>query len=131
MIKWILILGLLLSLAYAFLQRKKSRLVASGIAATSVAGMFFVVYPQYTSGLADLMGVGRGADLVFYCWIVISLFVSMNLQFKILNLQGAVTELTRELALRAPLMPEVTDGADGTHADPSTVSSTARQDASG
>ena len=131
MIKWILILGLLLSLAYAFLQRKKSRLVASGIAATSVAGMFFVVYPQYTSGLADLMGVGRGADLVFYCWIVISLFVSMNLQFKILNLQGAVTELTRELALRAPLMPEVTDGSDGTHADPSTVSSTARQDASG
>lgn len=131
MIKWILILGLLLSLAYAFLQRKKSRLVASGIAATSAAGMFFVAYPQYTSGLADLMGVGRGADLVFYCWIVISLFVSMNLQFKILNLQGAVTELTRELALRAPLLPEVTADTDGRPADRSADSNTVKQDASG
>jgi hypothetical protein len=52
------------------------------------------------------MGVGRGADLVFYCWIVISLIVSVNLQFKILNLQEMTTELTRELALRAPREPQ-------------------------
>jgi hypothetical protein len=29
--------------------------------------------------------------------------VSVNLQFKILTLQGDITELARELALRAPL----------------------------
>jgi len=97
-----LIGGLSLSLLYALMQRRKSRMVALSIAATSIAGIYFVLFPEYSSTLANFLGVGRGADLILYCWIVITLFVSINLQFKILSLQGAVTELTRELALRAP-----------------------------
>jgi hypothetical protein len=37
-----------------------------------------------------------------YCWLVISLIVSLNLQLKILRLQGLLTELAREVALQAP-----------------------------
>ena len=105
-VQWILVLGLLLCLFYAFLQRGKARLVSLGISATSLAGIYFVLFPASTTALAHMLGVGRGADLVLYCWIIISLAVSVNLQFKILSLQHMVTELTRELALRSPRTPE-------------------------
>lgn len=105
-IQWILITGLALALGYAFLQRKKSRLVSIMITAISAAGIYFVLYPEQTTTLAHFLGVGRGADLVTYCWILISLVISVNLQFKILHLHGVVTELTRELTLRSPRLPD-------------------------
>lgn len=101
-IQWILVLGLSLCFFYAYLQRKKSRLISLAIAATSIAGVCFVLLPEFTTVLAKWLGVGRGADLILYCWIVISLIVSVSLQFKILDLQAIVTELTREMALRSP-----------------------------
>lgn len=105
-IQAILVAGLLACLFYAFLQRGKSRLVSAAIAATSLAGIYFVILPSHTQRLANLLGVGRGADLIFYCWIVITLVVSINLQFKILNLQSMITALTRELALQAARQPD-------------------------
>lgn len=104
-IQAILVAGLVLCLFYAFLQRHKSRLITFAITAISLAGAYFVLFPTQTTRVAHALGVGRGADLVFYCWIMITLVVSVNLQFKILNLQEMIIELTRELALRAPREP--------------------------
>jgi len=75
-----------------------------------------------TNELAGWMGVGRGADLVFYCWIVISLIVSVNLYFKIQSLQEVATELTRELALRAPHEPRGIQVAHGSKAEQTSMS---------
>lgn len=105
-IQWVLISGLILALGYAFLQRKKSRLVSAVIGAISIAGIYLVLYPEHTTTIANFLGVGRGADLVTYCWILISLAISLNLQFKILHLHGVITTLTRELTLRNPKFPE-------------------------
>jgi hypothetical protein len=98
-IKIVLIFGLLIALSYALVQRHKSRLVSISIFFVSVAGICFVAFPEVTITVANLLGVGRGADLVLYCWIVITLFVAMNLQFKIFQLQETVTVLIREQAL--------------------------------
>ena len=117
-IQWILVLGLGLSLVYSVLQRGKSRLVRYPITITSLAGIYFVLFPAQTNGIADWMGVGRGADLVLYCWIVISLVVSVNLQFRILSLQEIATELTRELALRSPRKPHADEDATDTAGEP-------------
>ncbi len=105
-IQWILIAGLVVSLCYAFLQRKKSRLVSKAIAVVAMAGIYLVLFPTYATVLANYLGVGRGADLITYCWILISLAISLNLQFKILELQSNVTDLTRELALTSALAPK-------------------------
>src|SRR5689334_22048695 len=101
----ILLFGLLLCIAYAFLQRKKSALVSRSMYAVSALGIFFVLFPETSTRIANDVGVGRGADLVVYCWIVISLLVSVNLQFKILSLQENVTQITRALALHYPRHP--------------------------
>jgi len=104
-IQVILILGLLLCVGYSLLQRRKSRLISTSLMAVAGAGIVFVLFPELTNQLARWAGVGRGADLVLYCWIVISLIISINLQFKIVALQKHVTDLTRELSLKHPLRP--------------------------
>lgn len=109
-IKIILIVGLFLCLFYAFLQRRKSGLVSWTITATSVAGIVFVSFPDFTTELAHYLGIGRGADLIMYCWIVISLAISASLQFKILQLQEIATELARAIALQAPRAPGENSG---------------------
>jgi len=100
-IKVILIAGLMGCLAYAFLQRHKSRRISIVIGAVSVAGSLFVLFPAQTDVVAAIVGVGRGADLILYCWQVIGLMILINLQFRILTLQGMITDLARELTLLA------------------------------
>ena len=99
-IKVLLIVALLIALAVVYLNRKRSRLVGILVSLTCVAGIYFVVRPDDATRMAALLDVGRGADLVFYCWIVISLVVSLFLYFKVLDLEASVTQLTRALALR-------------------------------
>lgn len=102
-IQLVLCAGLGFALLYAYLQRRKSRAVSLGIMLVSAAGILAVLAPGASNAVAQAVGVGRGADLVVYCWIVITLLVSVNLQFKILQMQNNLTVLTREIALRSPL----------------------------
>ena len=106
----ILTLGLLSLVPYAFVQRQRSRFISLAIAVMAFGGIYFVLVPASTDKLAHLAGIGRGADLVLYCWVVISLMVSMNLHFKNVRLQASITELAREMALR-----EAAAAHDGTH----------------
>jgi hypothetical protein len=100
MVKSILIVGLLVCAGYAFLQRDKSRLIAICIAMLSAIGMILVIQPELSTRVANSIGVGRGTDLITYFWILMSVLVLLNLQFKIFALQRTLTELAREVALR-------------------------------
>jgi hypothetical protein len=92
-------------LAYGTTQRQKSRFVFHGTLSIAAVGMFFVWLPDRANDLAALLGVGRGADLILYCWILTSLIVVLNLHLLIrANLQ-LTTELARQLALSHPLKP--------------------------
>lgn len=107
MIKIILSAALLLCIAYALLQRRKSRTVATGITLVSMVGLWFVIIPEHATQLAEMMGVGRGADLALYFWIVINIFLLMSLQFKIFGLQRDITALTRHLAIQSATLPSI------------------------
>jgi hypothetical protein len=100
-IQVVLIAGLAACLLYAFSQRQKSRLVSVAMSIVALVGIYFVLNPERSNQLAHFAGVARGADLILYCWVVISLIVSVNLQFKILSLQRLLTELAREMTLQA------------------------------
>lgn len=105
MIKIFLLFGLLVCIAYAFLQRKKSHLVSWGIVMLCLAGMVLVIEPDIATASANLLGIGRGVDLILYFWILFSVFVMMNLQFKIFSLQRTLTELSREVSIRTARTP--------------------------
>jgi hypothetical protein len=63
------------------------------------AGAVAVVMPETTQQAAELVGVGRGADLITYTAIVAVMFVLLHYYTKFVELQRQLTEVTRELAI--------------------------------
>ena len=63
-------------------------------------GTAAVLSPGSTTQVAQVLGVGRGADLIFYLAIIGGLFTGILLYGKIAKLERAQTELVRALALK-------------------------------
>lgn len=62
--------------------------------------IFFILYPNATNAIAGRLGVGRGADLLFYCCILFFLFVVLKLLARIRRLEQTLTQVVREQAKR-------------------------------
>jgi small membrane protein len=80
-------------------QQATSRLVRASILGVIAVGGFFVWAPDETTVISRALGVGRGADLVLYVWVVISLALMLVLYLKIVQMGRKVTQLTRAIAL--------------------------------
>jgi small membrane protein len=87
------------------LQRTTSRLLRLAVLVVVGVGLYFVWVPDQTTQLAAALGVGRGADLVLYVWVVITLALIVFLYLKIVQLSRRLTELTRAQALSRPELP--------------------------
>lgn len=107
MIIRILLLGGLAAIGW-FVFRRRNRLPfhIMTVFILLAAGAVAVVFPDSTNDLANLLGVGRGADLISYIAIVAVMFVLVHYYTKFVELQQQLTQLTRELAiLRAEIPP--------------------------
>ena len=96
----LLILGTaaLLILYLAFLRSKLlDRLV--GLLLLSVA-WFSILLPEYTTVVANLLGVGRGADLILYVFGIFTLFALIILYTHVRTLSLQMTAVIRQLAIR-------------------------------
>jgi hypothetical protein len=99
MIKIPLILALAFFAFYGWRQRRASPAIGFAMPLISLVGMALVLQPQWAQRGADLLGIGRGADLVLYIWTVVSLLLLANLHFRLRAQSALMTILTRELAL--------------------------------
>lgn len=91
--------GLLLIVVYAFTQKAKSPFVSVVTMLCALSGLYFVWAPSHANVIANFIGIGRGADLIFYCWIVISLAILLNLHLKVRSILELVTALARKIAI--------------------------------
>ncbi|MFT3826278.1 MAG: DUF2304 domain-containing protein [Chitinophagaceae bacterium] len=73
----------------------------------------FIIWPDMTTRLAKFLGVGRGADLVFYISILIFWFVILKLYVRIRKLEQTFTELIRQDALQKAQQPDNTSSLSG------------------
>jgi hypothetical protein len=96
-----LVLSALLAVIFLYAWREYRRSpavsVLSGLAAA--AGLYFVWFPGHSTQLAELVGIGRGVDLVLYAWVCISLLVLLNLHLKLRTQTELITILARKLAI--------------------------------
>ena len=100
MIATILLSALLCGiLVYAWSEQRRVPLVATCTIIAAAAGLYFVWFPSQANMLAEMVGIGRGADLILYLWVLISLLILFNLHLKPRSRDGAITELAREVAL--------------------------------
>jgi hypothetical protein len=66
----------------------------------------FIIWPDITNKIAFKLGVGRGADLVFYISILIFWLIIVKLFDRIRKLEQMLTEITRNDAiLQAKSLP--------------------------
>lgn len=64
-----------------------------------LAGGVAILWPQVTSQIAGVLGIGRGADLVFYCAVVIMLIGFWIAYIHLRRVRREITLLVRHQAL--------------------------------
>jgi len=70
------------------------------------AGIGFILDPDLTTTIANLVGIGRGADLIFYLSTLFLFFLCFNYHVRFMALQEQLTRIVRELAVRNPVQEE-------------------------
>ncbi len=83
--------------ALRLLMRRSLTLGAIGV------GVLAVLFPDSTTRVAGLVGVGRGTDLVLYALCVAFLFVTIALYLRLNEMHDRYVELARRLALHEAL----------------------------
>ena len=58
-----------------------------------------ITFPDATSFLAYLLGIGRGADLIIYTSLLISFYLILRVHLTLARLEQEVTEIVRTIAL--------------------------------
>lgn len=66
-------------------------------------GFAFILNPDITNRIAAAMGIGRGADMIFYLSTLFLFALSFNFYLRFRRIQNILTGLVREMALRQPL----------------------------
>jgi len=99
MIQPIITLLLLGILVFTLAQTHNSRLVRPLMTLSVFFGVLMTWMPGLSSIIANYLGVGRGADLLFYIWILVSMLALVALHFNIIEQKKQITELTRTLAI--------------------------------
>ena len=98
-IKILLITGIAFVGVYFFIRLRNTILDLVLLFALVAAAIVFVLFPDLTTDIAHRLGVGRGADLIFYTSIIIFWFVILKLYARIRRLEQIVTDVVRKDAL--------------------------------
>ncbi|MET0782111.1 MAG: DUF2304 domain-containing protein [Microbacterium sp.] len=72
---------------------------------TAMAGIVAIAFPQLVNSLANLLGVGRGTDLILYVLVVVFIGTSISNSIRHRHLEREVTKLARNVALGAAPPP--------------------------
>ena len=99
-IQVLLIGGVVAIFLYYMLKVRSALLDLLAIAAFALAAIYFILVPDAATRIAHRLGVGRGADLLFYCCILFFLFIVLKLFARIRRLEQTITDLVREEAKR-------------------------------
>jgi small membrane protein len=98
-IKILLITGVAFIAVYFFLRLRNSFFDLLLFLALIATAIVFILFPDITNRIAAKLGVGRGADLVFYTSIIIFWFVILKLYARIRKLEQIITTIVRKEAL--------------------------------
>lgn len=95
-IQVLLISGVALIFLYYIFRLRNALFDMLALLIFSGLAVYFILFPAYTTTIAKKLGVGRGADLLFYICILFFLFVVMKLFNRIRRLEHTLTELVRK-----------------------------------
>ncbi len=68
----------------------------------AVIGAILVINPEFSTRIANRIGIGRGTDLLLYLFIVTALFYSVGVTAEMKRLRRQLTTVIREIAIANP-----------------------------
>jgi hypothetical protein len=99
---------LLAVVGYAWTQYSLAPAIGLVSMLVAAAGLYFVWLPEHASLIAEMVGIGRGVDLILYVWVIISLIVMLNLHLKLRSQMVLITTLSRKIAIANAQSPATT-----------------------
>lgn len=98
-IQVILTIGILVIGIYSFKKLRSSAIDALFILLIVCTGILFIFFPELSNKVAHLLGVGRGADMIFYLSILFFGFLILKLYSKVRKIEQILTQVIREKSL--------------------------------
>jgi hypothetical protein len=92
----LLFLGSVAALVRGWATRREGLILAAVWLAAGVA----ILRPEITSRVAKALGIGRGADLVFYCAVLAMMVGVWMVYIRLRRVRREITLLVRHLAVR-------------------------------
>jgi small membrane protein len=97
--QFILILLLFLILFSFFKRFRKPAIDKIVVGLILISGIFFAFYPETTNKMAHYLGIGRGADLIFYLAILGFGYGMLLLYSKVKTLEDQLAAIVRKQSL--------------------------------
>lgn len=100
--QWVLIVALALVGLYLLKARPSASQQAIrrlAILGALVLGALAVLFPSYTNVVASVLGIGRGADLLLYSFVIFALFYVVHQYRRQLWQEKTITDLARSITL--------------------------------
>lgn len=101
MIQPLISLMLLGILFFTLVQSHTGRVLRITITLAVLLGIVLTWMPALSNSIANMIGVGRGADMIFYIWILVSMLALVALYFGFNRQNKQITKLARAMALFA------------------------------
>lgn len=92
--------------AATILRGGRTGIVKHAMLLVCATGTLFVWWPSLTTELANFLGIGRGADLLLYCFVMVTLLASFWLLARLKQTQERLTMIVRHLAVSSPDWPD-------------------------
>ena len=89
----------------AFVQLARIPLVGTVTILVALFGAYVVWVPDHATYLANAIGIGRGADLILYVWVLIGSAVLLLLYLNLRQQFQLITRLARTMALSGAREP--------------------------
>jgi hypothetical protein len=102
----LLILSVVLLLVYLLRSRRSPQSRAWVKVGFVIAAIYAIVRPDDTTVVAHWLGIGRGADLLTYAFIIAFLFVTISAYMRFKDLELRYARLARAVALEGARTPE-------------------------
>lgn len=99
LIQPLLIVFLVTALVIYFAKLRSSARNRVIVLSLFLLGAVFVSFPDTTQTLAEILGVGRGADLLFYLSIFALSFLCLVLYSRTITLDAQITALARKITI--------------------------------
>jgi hypothetical protein len=122
-------LALLTVVLIALAQLAQLPLIGGASICVALFGIYLVWMPEEATHIARFVGVGRGADLIMYVWILISFSVWLLIYLSMREQLQLITSLARNIALKDSFSGPTAQASSNGHPHTQRAEALARDDA--